>query len=75
MAGSGKLVNEDAVREAYAHVADGYARALNVPRLPHEEAECLRRCLRAALELAQLPQLSLVPARREALEERSLPVG
>lgn len=48
-----------AVRDAYALVAKGYRQALGITGLPQLEAESLRRCLRAALEIAQEPQLFL----------------
>lgn len=47
------------VGEAYGHVAEGYRKALEVTGLPREEADDLRACLRAALELSRQPQLSL----------------
>ena len=49
---------ESAVAAAYAHVARGYEAALTVPGLPLVEVEDLRAVLRAARELAQLPQLT-----------------
>lgn len=49
---------EGAVAAAYAHVVRGYEAALTVPGLPLVEVESLRAVLRAARELAQLPQLT-----------------
>jgi hypothetical protein len=51
-----------AVAEAYSHVADGYRRALAVEGLPDVEVESLRRCLRAALQIAERPLLEPVDA-------------
>lgn len=49
------LQEMSATEGAYAHVADGYRRALGVPGLPDAEVEGLRKCLRAALEISGQP--------------------
>jgi hypothetical protein len=50
--------DEDAiVAEAYAHVAEGYRRALTVEGLPPRELDDLRACYRAAGQIARQPSL------------------
>lgn len=56
---AGGTTTEEAVRRAYARVAEGYERALGVEGLPIAEINGLRACLRAAREIALQPPLSL----------------
>lgn len=55
-----------AVREAWAHVADGLMQALKVPGLPPGEIPSLQRSLRAACELAGRPLISAAPPATDA---------
>lgn len=50
---------DDAVAEAYGHVADGCRKALMVSDLPAAEEEGLRKILHASLQLARQRPLSL----------------
>jgi hypothetical protein len=51
------LTEDQIIAEAYGHVAEGFRRALDVPGLPAEELDLLRRSLRAANQIARNPQL------------------
>lgn len=57
----GRLDEEAVIREAYSHVAAGYADALRITGLPSVEREGLQACLLAALDLAGKPRLSAAP--------------
>jgi hypothetical protein len=56
------LTEDQIVSEAYAHVAEGYRRALAVRGLPQLEIDDLRRCLRAVDEIARNPRLHPIGA-------------
>jgi hypothetical protein len=43
------------IAEAYAHVLEGYRRALRVPGLPYGPTENLRACYRLAADIAHKP--------------------
>lgn len=49
------LHHDEPTEVAYRFVADGYRRALAVPRLPDVEVGCLQRCLEAALKISGQP--------------------